>query len=79
VSIKRAKEVVEAAKRHDHFMMMEDGYQWFCPDAGMAFDAFSLRAIADGLDRMNKRWDDVVKKDIPALSEALRKSRDRDK
>lgn len=79
MSRERAKQIVDAAKRHEHFQMMEDGYQWFCPDGGMAFDAFALRAIADGLDRINKDWDEQVKKEIPALSDAMKNSRDRDK
>ena len=64
MSIKRAKEIIEAAKKHKHFQMMDDGYQWFCPDGGMAFDAFSLRAIADGLDRVNRDWDAEVKANL---------------
>ena len=75
MSIKRAREIIEAAKKHNHFQMMEDGYQWYCPDGGMAFDAFSLRAIADGLDRMNKAWDEQVQREIPELAEKMPKGR----
>lgn len=74
MSRERAKLIVEAAKRHEHFQMMEDGYQWFCPNDGMAFDSFSLRAIADGLDRINKPWDDQVKKEIQAMPDTMQRS-----
>ena len=61
MSSKRAKEIIEAARRNGHLQMLEDGRQWYCPEAGMAFDSFALRAIADGLDRINRQWDEVAR------------------
>jgi hypothetical protein len=43
----------------------DDGYLVFWPkESRGAFNAFSLRVIADTLDRRNKVWDEQVRRDL---------------
>lgn len=60
----RRRNILNNARLNKHFQMLEDGYYWYCPPAEMAFDDFTLRVIADELDRVNKGWDAQVKKGV---------------
>ena len=40
-----------------------DGYYYFFPLGGSAYNGHTLRVIADYLDKINKEWNDLVDKE----------------
>ena len=48
-----------------YIYMEVDGYWVFMPKTGQGhWDSYSLRAIADKLDELNKPWDDKIKREF---------------
>lgn len=61
----RRKRILRGVERHSHIVTDNDGYKLFWPcQLGSGLDAFALRVIADELDRLNKDWDEQVKRDL---------------
>lgn len=61
----RRRKVLAAVRRDGDIITGDDGYRVFWPDHRRGFlDAFALRVIADELDRLNKDWDEQVKRDL---------------
>jgi len=62
-----AKRVVEKAHERGDFPTLECGYRFFWISNRGAASASDLRALADELDRLNKDWDQQVRRDMERL------------
>lgn len=66
------RKILAGVRRHGDIISGDDGYRIFWPDPRRGFlDAFALRVIADELDRLNKDWDEQVKREVPVLAEKM--------
>jgi hypothetical protein len=47
------------------FVIQDDGYYgYYTTETSGYWSSYALRSIADALDKLNKDWDEQVKKDI---------------
>lgn len=68
----KRKRILRGLEQHSHIVTDNDGYKLFWPSQlGCGLDAFALRVIADELDRLNRDWDEQVKRDVPLLADGM--------
>jgi hypothetical protein len=47
------------------FVLQDDGYYGYYPNEPSGYwSSYSLRLIADELDKLNKEWDEYIKKNL---------------
>lgn len=54
IQIEKSREF--AAKTREGFIVLEDGYNYYCPLHGKGLTSENLREIADLLDKTNEEW-----------------------
>lgn len=58
------QELIALVEKWGEFITLEDGYVHYCPRGNGTVAAWSLRVIADELDRRNAEWDAQVKETL---------------
>lgn len=58
------EDIIKLAHERNEFVVGDDGYYYYWPNRNFSggYPAYALRLIADELDRLNKDWDDQIKK-----------------